>query len=231
MSQFMLVIHRTESSTASEINCTYVIRDATEGLSHVRNLLSMLVDISMAAATSYDVTPAFQDYMGWLLDSFLVTQELHKKWRANSLLHPSCSDACAMPLYSIQALLSALPESLSPSLLRKGYAMLSIFCTDLLEDPTQLSQSSIQLNFCSSIMKLAAICRRYDSVRRAVSLHLIPIIHASLTSVNSIISGMGNDLKVDQLLPFVAKSLLITSDSMHSSLSGVRSRGSQRSQS
>lgn len=195
----MSFVEGTDGSPTSTSNCIYVIRDAMEGLSHARNVLSILVDISMAAATSYDATPAFQDYLGWLLDSFLVTQELHKKWRTNPSLHPSCSEACAMPFCSIQALLSTLRKNLSPSLLRKGYTSLSFFCIDLLEDPTQLSQSSIQLNLCSSIMNLAAVCHKYDSVRGPVSLRLIPAIHAILTHGDPITTGMGNDLKVDQL--------------------------------
>ncbi len=203
MSRFMSFFEGTDSSPTSTINCTYVIRDAMEGLSHARNVLSILVDISMAAATSYDATPVFQDYVGWLLDSYLITREVHKKWRANTLLHPSCSEACAMPFCSVQALLTTLREYLSPSLLRKGYTSLSFFCTDLLEDPTQLSTSSIQLNLCSSIMNLAAVCHKYDSMRRVVSLRLIPAICATLTNGDTITIGMGNDLKVDLLFHYL----------------------------
>jgi serine/threonine-protein kinase ATR len=199
MSRFMSIFEGTETSPVSRNHCSYVIRDATEGLSHARNVLSMLVDISMAAVTSYDATLAFQDYVGWLLDSFLVTHELHKKWRASLSLHPSCSEACAMPFCSVHALLTALQESLSPSLLRKGYTLLSMLCAYLLEDPTQGLQSSIRLSVCSSIMNLAGICHKYDSVRRVASLHLIPVIYATLSGGNTVISNMGNDLKVSRL--------------------------------
>jgi serine/threonine-protein kinase ATR len=161
----------------------------------------MLVDVSMAAATSYDATPAFQDYVGWLLDSFLATHELHKKWRANPSSHPSCSDVCLLPFCSVHALLTSLRESLSPSLMRKGYNSLSMFCTDLLEDPTQLSKSSIQISLCSSIMNLAAGCQKYDSVRRAVSLHLLPVVHATLTARSPIANGMGNNFRVHEPRP------------------------------
>jgi serine/threonine-protein kinase ATR len=198
MSLFASFVVGNDVSPTSANDCTYVIRDATEGLSHARNVLSILVDVYMAAAASYDATPAFQDYVGWLLDSFLVSHELHKKWRANNSLHPSCSDACLFPFCSVHALVTSFQESLSPSLLRKGYTLLSTFCTDLLLDPTQLSERSIQLNLCSSIINLAAGCRRYDSVRRTVSLYLLPAIHANLASGNTFASGMGNNLKVDQ---------------------------------
>jgi len=157
--------------------------------------------VSMAAVTSYDATPAFQDYVGWLLDSFLVTHELHKKWRGNPSLHPSCSDFCLLPFCSVHALLTALRETLSSSLLRKGYNLLSMFCADLFDDPTQLSKSSIQLNLCSSIINLAAGCQKYDSVRRAVSLHLMPTVHSAFANENIVISGMGNDLKVEKIMP------------------------------
>lgn len=198
MSPFASFVAGNEDSRSPVIDCTYVIRDATEGLNHARNVLSMLVDVSMAAAASYDATPAFQDYVGWLLDSFLATHELHKKWRANPSLHPSCSDVCLLPFCSVHALLTSLRESLSPSLMRKGYNLLSMFCTDLLEESTQLSRSSIQINLCSSIMHLAAGCQKYDSVRRTVSLHLLPAVHATLTSRNPIASGMGNNFRVDE---------------------------------
>jgi serine/threonine-protein kinase ATR len=222
----------TDESLGSSAHCNYVIRDAADALSHARNVLSMLVDISMAAATSYDATPAFQDYVGWLLDSFLVTHELHKKWRANTSLHPSCSEACVMPFCSVHALLTALRESLPSSLLRKGYTLLSILCADLLEDPTQVSQSSIQLSVCSSIMNLADICRKYDSVRRAVSLHLIPVIRATLSGRNSIISGMGNNLKVGRLCCVRSWNFVnCAADSLHSSVPSVRGSDSKPNQS
>lgn len=196
MSLFASFVVGNDGSPTSAIDCTYVIRDATEGLSHARNVLSILVDVSMAAAASYDATPAFQDYVGWLLDSFLVSYELHKKWRANTSLNQSCSDACLLPFCSVHALVTSFRDSLSPPLLRKGYTSLSTFCIDLLLDPTQLSEKSIQINFCSSIINLAAGCRRYDSVRRAVSLYLLPVIHATLASGNTFASWMGNNLKI-----------------------------------
>jgi serine/threonine-protein kinase ATR len=201
MSRFGSFVAGSEGSTSSAVDCTYVIRDATEALEHARNVLSILVDVSMSAAASYDATPAFENYIGWLIDSFLVTHELHMKWRANPSLHPSCSDFCILPFCSVHALLTALRETLSASLLRKGYNLLSIFCTDLLEDHTQLSKSSIQLNICSSIMNLAAGCHRFDSVRRAVSLHLIPVVHSVYANENSVVCGMGNDLKVKKPCP------------------------------
>jgi serine/threonine-protein kinase ATR len=72
MSRFVSFIAGSEGPPSSAVDCTYVIRDATESLDHARNVLSTLVDVSMAAVASYDATPAFQDYVGWLLDSFLA---------------------------------------------------------------------------------------------------------------------------------------------------------------
>lgn len=230
MSRFASFIGSNEASPSSTIDCTYVIRDATEALNHARGLLAMLVDVSIAAAAAYDATPAFHDYIGWLLDSFLAAHELHKKWQTNPSLHPICSDACLLPFCSVHTILTSLRDSVSPSLLRKAYNLLSTLCADLLEDPAQLSKTSVRLNLCSSIMNLAAGCQKYDSVRRAVSLHLLPVVQANLTAGNTITSGMGNNFKVDKHCPLSNMSCLLNYnlDSMHSSLSGVPSRSSQR---
>jgi len=196
MRGFVSFVAGNDGSPTSAIDCTYIICDATEALDHARNVLSTLVDVSIAAAASYDATPAFQDYLGWLLDSFLATHELHKKWQGNPSLHLSCSEFCLLPFCSVHALLTALRDSLASSLLRKAYNLLSVLCTDLLEDSAQLSKTSIQLNLCSSIMNLAVGCRKYDSVRRGVSLHLLPLIRSTFTGEDTVVGSMGNNLKV-----------------------------------
>ena len=230
-SQSISFLEGSEQPTSSTMIPTYIIRDALDGFSHARNLLSTLVDVSMAASASCDATPAFQDYVGWLLDSFLVTHDLHKKWRTTPSLHPTCSEACAMPFCSVHALLNALGDFISPPLLRKGYTLLSIFCTDLLEDPTQMTERSVQTSLCSSIMNLAPVCRKYDSVRRSVSIHLLPVIRVSLTGENTIIGSLGNDLEVCKVRRALWTYTDIVIDSLCCPVQSMRARRTKRSQS
>lgn len=174
---------------------TYVVQDATEGLWHVTQLLSMLVDISLEAATSHDATPAFQDYLAWLLDSFLVTHELQKRLRNNPNLQQSETRLEILSFCALHALLSSLRDSLSPLVLRKGYVLLSILCADLLEDPSSLSDKSVRLSFCSSLMNLTVVCNQHQSVHRVVSHHLLAMVKTTLTD-ESTIATLGKDFKV-----------------------------------
>ena len=187
--------------------CTYIVQDATEGLWHVTQLLSMLVDISLEAASSYDATPAFQDYLAWLLDSFLLTHELQKRLRNNPNLRQSETRLEILSFCALHALLSSLRDSLSPLVLRKGYVLLSILCADLLENPSSLSGKSILLSFCSSLINLTIVCNQHQSVRRVVSLHLVAIVKTALTDEGAI-ATLGKDFKVLIHLGLLSVSIL-----------------------
>jgi len=177
------------------LNCTYVIRDASTGLWHATNVLSMLVDISMESASSHDATPAFQDYLAWILESFLTIHELQKRWEKNPTLQEACKKSKILSFCTVHALLSSLRKFLSDSILRKGYALLSILCADLLESSADLTEKSVQINLCSGILNLVAICQEHDSMRRVLSLHLIPAVQSAMAD-ERICSNLGKDFQV-----------------------------------
>ena len=184
-----------ENVSDTPLQCTYVIHNAADGLWHGANLLSMLVDISMEAAASFDATPAFQDYLAWILDSFLEVHELQARWQGSPTLGRSCEKVDSLSFCAVHAILTTLRESLSDNILRKGYVFLSLLCAALLEDTSNVSETPIRLNLCSCLLNLVAICNQHDSMRRAISLHLLPAVQVVLAD-NSKAMTLGNDFQV-----------------------------------
>ena len=188
--------HDSDGTPSDPIpNCTYLIRFASEGICHVANILCILVDISVAAAASYDVAPAFQDYMAWMLESFLATHEQRKRLQDDLSLYETCRKSSLTSFCSLHTLLSTTKAFFSASILRKGCTILSILCTDLIEKTTGLTEHPIQLTLCSSLLNLVAICKEHYSMHRVVSLHLIPAIRLALSD-ESRSSSLGEDFKV-----------------------------------
>lgn len=176
---------------------SYVMPDAVDGLSHVTNLLSMLVDITMEAATSQRATPAFQDYLIWMLDSFLLVHETQRRWQANHMLFGSSKQSSILSIGAVQALLSSLGTSLSATVIRKGSILMSILCADFLEDMQHLNEqhpSQVQ-TLCSTLLNLASVCWQYYSVSREVSLHLVPKLQTLLNDEEDR-SFLNKDLRV-----------------------------------
>lgn len=188
--------HDLDGSSSHIIpNCTYLIRFASEGICHVANILCMLVDISMAAAASYDVAPAFQDYMAWMLESFLAAHEQRKRLQDDLSLHETCRKSGITSFCSLHALLSTTKASFSASILRKGYTVLSTLCEDLIDKGGDLTDHMIQPNICSSLLNFVAICKEHYSMHRVVSPHLVPAIQMALRD-ESRSSSLGKDFKV-----------------------------------
>jgi serine/threonine-protein kinase ATR len=202
-------LYPDSSGSTSALNCKYVIRNPGDALCHVSNVLCMLADISIEAANSYDATPEFEVYLVWMLDAFLITREVQKRWRANPSLLQICPKTGPMSLCAVQALLSNLRDSLSPTLLRKSCVILEIFCAGVLEDPTELSEKPIQLSLCNAILNLAANCKQYDSVRKQVSLHLMPAIQTTISD-EYLCTSLGTDFKVRNVArTFIVLSLTV----------------------
>ena len=173
----------------------YSINEATHAFWHVNYLLTILVDTSVEAVSSFDATPAFQDYLAWMLDSFLSVHDLQKRWQANPQLQQSCIDSC-LPLFrAVGLLLSSVGEELSPTILRKGYLLFSILCSDLLRMPDALHETLDRVSICRGMLSLVAICKRYASMRGAVSLHLLPTITTTMLDDNSR-EKLGKDFQV-----------------------------------
>ncbi|KAF8859864.1 protein kinase-like protein rad3 [Acephala macrosclerotiorum] len=181
--------------------CTYTIEDSLEGFDQVTQLLLMLVDISMEAASCYDATPAFEDHLAWTFDSFCTLHDIYQKWQANPSLYENCPNPDELSFCSLRALISSIRDSLSPTLLRKGYITLSILCGNVLQGQNQCFKESTQLALCGFILNLASICEMYDSVRRLVSLHLVPIIKTILSG-ESVAERLGTDFQRTAMVLF-----------------------------
>ncbi|KIN07972.1 hypothetical protein OIDMADRAFT_111112 [Oidiodendron maius Zn] len=176
-----------EARQVACIHSSYTIQDPVAGLCHVTNILSMLVDICMESATSHHATPAFQDYLAWLLDSFLVCHGIEKRWQANPLFSESCEQSEVMALSSMQALLSALRISLPEAVLRKGCELLAILIVDLLENSSKILNKTVTYNVCSGLLTLAIVCKRHESTRRSkAGLYLCNACEASSLKVTGL---------------------------------------------
>lgn len=156
----------------------YTVNEATHALWHVTHLLTILVDTCLEAAYTFDPTPAFQDYLAWILDSFVSMHELQKRWQANPQLQQSCIDSCTPSFRALELLLSSIEQDVSEIVLRKGYLLFSVLCTDLLSGTTVLQQDEFPI--CRGILSLVCICKQNEYLRRAVSLYLLPAITACL---------------------------------------------------
>jgi len=186
------------------LNSSYSMRSAAEGLAHVSNLLSILAHASEATATCFDATTAFQNYLSWLMDSFLVVHDIRKRWAANLTLHECCMKTGELFLSSINSLLSSLRHFIWPFVLRKGYMVLSTICAAMLEDPNQLSDQS-QITLCSALLNLTAVCKEFGSMRQVLALNLL----ATLPSGEDAHSNLGSDFKVGRRCDLERKLLTV----------------------
>ncbi|TAQ86632.1 hypothetical protein B7494_g5044 [Chlorociboria aeruginascens] len=159
--------------------CTYIVRTSVDGLWHATHLLSMLVDISMEAALSYDATRAFQDYIAWMLDSFMSIHEIRKIWQSTSLSEATANSELSS-LCAIHALLSTLRTFLSNSLVSKGFIFLVIIYSDLLEDPQRFFEEPMRVVICSIMLNLSSVAQQHEPVCRAICLYLVPRIQVIL---------------------------------------------------
>ncbi|PBP17844.1 phosphatidylinositol 3 [Diplocarpon rosae] len=164
------------------LGCSYIVRSASEGLANVSSILLLLVTISKTATASYDATPAFRDYLAWLLDSFLRVLDVRKRWKTNIALYESCTMLNTDFLCSLDDLLSSLRRCICPVNLRKGYTVLSIICAEVLSGRTDFSEESIGTILCTAVLNISVMCRQYYSMCRVASLHLIPAIQNVLAN-------------------------------------------------
>lgn len=174
--QSIFFIHESLDFTDPLLKCTYSIINADVAILHVKAILSLLLDVFREAASSCDATVAFQDYVTWILDSFVTIHEIVNQWcntpGISIALQEKCQDWTLWTFRSVHTLLTSLRGILTPSVLRKGYITLTILIAHLLENPSSLSYASVPLDLSSGILNLAYICRQYDSMRSIVSMRL-----------------------------------------------------------
>jgi serine/threonine-protein kinase ATR len=178
--------------------CTYSITDSSEAFGQATQSLLMLVDICMEAASSFDATPAFEDYVAWIFESFCTLHNIYQKWRANDSLYKDCLDPDKLSFCSLYDLMLGLKDLLTPSLLRKGFTILSILCANILKEHDPSTQVAIRRCF----LNLASTCQRYDSVRRLVSLDLLPVVKSALED-KSVPEFSDEDFQVSPFCPLL----------------------------
>ncbi|KAJ8069456.1 hypothetical protein OCU04_003110 [Sclerotinia nivalis] len=183
-----------EDLNESFLLCTYRLRDAPGAIQHAICILSILVKVSIQAASFQDATPAFQDYLAWMLDSFHSTYELQEVWISPGLFSevhevPTIALFCAL-----HALLSSIQTSLSESLLRKGYAYLALIGADLIITPSNIIDKDVNLVFCQALLHLANICREHDSTCRTVRSFFLPKLRTVIDDEEASII-VGNDFQ------------------------------------
>ena len=184
----------------STSNCTYRIFDPTEGLRHVTNLLSVLVEISTEAVRSYDATSAFQDYLAWILDSILGVHELHKRRRETPQLLQFNNQLEELLFCTVHALVGGVKSFMSLMILHKSYVILAILCADIIGRPAELSGDTIRITLCSSLLILSMVCKEDDSMHRLVSFHITTAVVAALES-EIVCSMLGDDFKACDGIP------------------------------
>ncbi|KAH8816823.1 protein kinase-like protein rad3 [Xylogone sp. PMI_703] len=165
--------HNGESNSPS-LHCKYVLYSIGDGLWHVTNLLHMLVDVSVHSLEESHATSAFRDHLAWIFDSLLITHELWKTHHALILADRGFLKtifSAALDLISS----TVLREYMSDTMLRKGSGLLSLLCMEVVQD-LSMSDTDVIHNASRSFLQLAFYSTRYDSIRRMVSLQLIPVI-------------------------------------------------------
>ncbi|RAL58649.1 hypothetical protein DID88_003013 [Monilinia fructigena] len=169
-----------EDVNQSFLPCTYKLRNAAFAIHHAVCVLSILVKVSIQAASIQDATPAFQDYLAWIIDSFYSSYELQNIWKSSVSLSQDHEAPNFALFRALHSLLSSIGPSLSESLIRKGYGYLAIFGADVITSPSNVANKDINLILCQGLLNLANICRKYESTCRIVRLILIPKLRTLL---------------------------------------------------
>lgn len=191
----------------SSLLCTYKLHDATGAIQHAICLLSILVKVSIQAASFQDATPAFEDYLAWMLDSFHLSYELQKVWISPGAFPQDHEVPTTALFYALQTLLSSIRASSSESLVRKGYAYLALISADLITIPSNVVDKEVNLVFCQALLDLANICKKYDSTCRTVRLSLLPKLSTVLEDEDASII-VGKDFQVCNLFILLGYRLL-----------------------
>jgi len=155
--------------------CTYALRDADHALRHSYYLLALLVHISSAAGI-YKATPIFKGYLAWILDGFLLLREVERAWGLSSAAQQSAIETCLLSVRTVHSLLISMAELLPTSLTCKGYSVLTRLCTELCDYPDALSETLAEVDFCTTLLDLAANCVHHEPVAQAVRFQLLPAL-------------------------------------------------------
>jgi serine/threonine-protein kinase ATR len=206
-----------DQDSANDINqCTYSLHDLSRCISHVKSILQLLIEISIRAVSSNRASPAFQDYISWMLDSYISTHGLEKRWCTDPKVHHQIS--IGWSFVGIKQILSSFRDFIPPSISRKGYVSLSVLCVDLLSDMEEISDPSLQLNLSSAILNMAFMCKKSDSIRKTISVILLPILQDVSSNENASLL-LGKDFVVSPYVFIHSRTSLMKSKKSASILS------------
>ncbi|KAM0134783.1 hypothetical protein ACHAP3_005339 [Botrytis cinerea] len=183
-----------DDMSETSLQCTYSLRSKEGAIHHAICILSILVKVSIQAASFQDATPAFQDYLAWLFDSFYTSYELQKVWISAGDSAQDCESPAISLFCGLQTLLSSIQNLLSETLVRKGYAYLTIIGADIIVNPSNIIGKDVNLAFCRTLLHLANICKKYDSTCRIIRLSLLPKLRTVLDDEDASII-VGNDFQ------------------------------------
>lgn len=118
-----------EDETCSEFvaGCTYTLRNVSRCISHGKILLSILLGISAEAVLLHRATPAFSDYIGWMLDSFISLDELERRRLSISTIQNQTATV-GWAFCAVKTLLSSLQEFISPAILQRLHFTCRTLC-------------------------------------------------------------------------------------------------------
>jgi serine/threonine-protein kinase ATR len=187
--------------------CTYTLHDADHALRHSYYLLVLLVDVSSSAADTYEATPFFQGYLAWILDGFLLLREVERAWGPSFAIHRSAAETCILSVRAVQSLLLSMGRLLPTTLKCKGYSVLARLCTELCEYPDVLSETSVEIIFCTTLLDLAANSVHHEPIAQAVRFQLLPALQDYQDSQSE--SGSQNPDTIVCTSHFISKAVLI----------------------
>lgn len=185
----------------TSLQCTYRLHNKSGAMQHAICILSILAKVSIQAASFQDATPAFQDYLAWLFDSFHTSYELQKVWISSGNSAQDCGSPAISLFCGLQALLSSIQDSLPETLVRKGYAYLTNIGADIIVNPSNIIDKDVNLAFCRTLLHLANICKKYDSTCRIVRLSLLSKLRTVLDDEDASVI-VGNDFQVRNRFTF-----------------------------
>jgi hypothetical protein len=156
--------------------CTYTLHDADHALRHSYYLLALLVNVSSSAAGTYEATPFSQGYVAWILDGFLLLREVERAWGPSSVAQQSDIETYMLLVRAVRSLLMSTDRLLPTTLRCKGYSILARLCAELCDYPDALSETSVEITFCATLLDLAANFVHLEPVAQAVRFQLLPAL-------------------------------------------------------
>lgn len=156
--------------------CSYELPGGSDAFHQADDLFMVLVELfcspAPVVAKSEDVNE-LNGHAIWIFESFL---ELRTK-AARALIYADQQEevmTCSTSINTVHRMLIALERQLTNAVKRKGYRVLMHLLDELISYKSPFSAAVLQMDFCSILIDLAAVCESSSSLSRFVILRLIP---------------------------------------------------------